>query len=733
MLDRQVIDRILTKSACEEQFRAFHRATATPGGIVEVRIPKPFDRWRGAVSGYFDSEDALVAAVLPYVTKPQAAGVYATINQVNPALFARAPNVLLDRAEHTTTDKDILRRRFLFVDIDPVRPVGISATREERTAALDATDAVVAYLTDLGWPAPAIVGSSGNGGAIFYRVDLPNTLESTQLVSRVLKRLASLFDSEAATIDTSVSNAARIVKLPGTAAAKGRQTVDRPWRFAIMTTNPDAGVVDVEQLDAFTDLGDDDPSEPMESEGSPNKASSTGAGADTGSAQDEPSRTGELDVAAVLKARGIGFTHKKTPYGDVWVLDACLTSGDHDDGACIIRLASGALAYRCQHTSCKGKSWADAKAALGLPSRTTSGKSGPGDRRGPRILTEEEYLRRPLPEQQITGVIQVGSFAMLVADFGSFKTFVALAMAKCVAHGLAWMGYPTRKGVALYIAGEGGTAIQKRLRAFSKHHGVGTSPDFFMLPEAIAMIDDGQVDGLIQAIRALPAVPTFIVLDTVARTFGPGNENAQEDMGRYVDAVGRLQAEFGATVLVVHHVNKQGEYRRSTALPGAVDTKIDLDPTKDGVKLRCTKQKDFEAFRPIFLQKVVVPLEDGPVTDDTVADPDRLTSLVFVTAGTEPGGEDATFSHLSQSERAMLTALVLANAADGPVRTTHWFKTVVGVPEGTLYRVRPTLVDSGYVATTQQGNSTFNTITTEGRRVLEPLPNPFGTEASDAT
>lgn len=429
-------------------------------------------------------------------------------------------------------------------------------------------------------------------------------------------------------------------------------------------------------------------------------------------------RGATIDIATILSSGNRGYELKKESWADKYVLEQCLTSTDHAAGACIIQFPSGALAYKCMHATCKDKAWADAKAALGLSGKTTTAEGGAGERKGPRILTEEEYLDRPLPEQQISGVIQVGSFVMLVSDFGKFKTFIGLSLAKCLAHGLPWMNFATKKGVALYIAGEGGTAIQKRLRAFSKHHGVGASPDFYMLPEAIAMIDDDQVDGLIEAIRALPAVPTFIVLDTVARTFGPGNENAQEDMGRYVDAVGRLQTEFGSTVMVIHHNNKQGAYRGSTALPGAVDTMIELEATKDGVKLRCSKQKDFEAFRPIFLQKVIVPLDDGPLTDDTVVDPDRLTSLVFVPAGTEPGGEEATFSGLSD--------------ADGPVRTTHWFKTVVGVPGGTFYRVRPTLVDSGYVATTQQGTSTFNAITAEGRRALDPMPNPFGTEAGHA-
>ena len=62
---------------------------------------------------------------------------------------------------------------------------------------------------------------------------------------------------------------------------------------------------------------------------------------------------------------------KAKPYGTVYVLDRCLTSDAHEDGATIIEAPSGRLYYRCLHDTCTGKRWADAKAALDLPPRPT--------------------------------------------------------------------------------------------------------------------------------------------------------------------------------------------------------------------------------------------------------------------------------------------------------------------------------------------------------------------------
>src|SRR4029450_13592033 len=96
---------------------------------------------------------------------------------VTPALLARAVNRLKSDAKTTTADADIVRRRRILIDCDPVRPTGISSTDEERDRALAIRDQVREFLGALGWPPPLAATMSGNGAGLVYAVDLPNDRE----------------------------------------------------------------------------------------------------------------------------------------------------------------------------------------------------------------------------------------------------------------------------------------------------------------------------------------------------------------------------------------------------------------------------------------------------------------------------------------------------------------------------------------------------------------------------
>ena len=65
----------------------------------------------------------------------------------------------------------------------------------------------------------------------------------------------------------------------------------------------------------------------------------------------------------------------------------------------------------------------------------------------------------------IDGVIPAGSINWMVASPESFKTFIALDMATCVASGRPWHGRTTDDAVVLYLAGEGGNDIHVRRAA----------------------------------------------------------------------------------------------------------------------------------------------------------------------------------------------------------------------------------------------------------------------------
>ncbi len=66
--------------------------------------------------------------------------------------------------------------------------------------------------------------------AFLDSVNLPNDALSKDMLRNLLKNLSTILGNEVVDVDTSVFNAARIVKLYGTAARKGDATPDRPHR-----------------------------------------------------------------------------------------------------------------------------------------------------------------------------------------------------------------------------------------------------------------------------------------------------------------------------------------------------------------------------------------------------------------------------------------------------------------------------------------------------------------------
>lgn len=205
----------------------FLSAIASPDDVIEIRAFEA-DKYIRIASGYFNDRDMLLQAVADLeAQKPT--GIFCTVNRVDRALLARANNRVV-KARYTTADADITARAVLPIDVDSVRPSGISATDAELGAALEVADNIDRHFQRQQWPAPIFV-CSGNGYHLYYRVDLPADESATDWVKRTLATLADKFDTDGAKVDRSVYNAARIMRLPGTTARKGDPLPDRPHRI----------------------------------------------------------------------------------------------------------------------------------------------------------------------------------------------------------------------------------------------------------------------------------------------------------------------------------------------------------------------------------------------------------------------------------------------------------------------------------------------------------------------
>jgi hypothetical protein len=177
---------------------------AKPGQVVELRlleVQSQGNRIPVTMSGYFDDFELLANSACRY--GGSAKGVYVTLNPVKPALLARAANRLRIAGKNAplTSEADITARAFEIRD----------ALRQQD------------------WPNP-IVGDSGNGAHLLYRVEIPTS--DNELVKQCLQALARRFDNDRVKVDQRVFNPARIWKLYGTVSRKGDNVADRPHRLA---------------------------------------------------------------------------------------------------------------------------------------------------------------------------------------------------------------------------------------------------------------------------------------------------------------------------------------------------------------------------------------------------------------------------------------------------------------------------------------------------------------------
>jgi hypothetical protein len=201
------------------------RLLMAPGAVHELRVPQAGRL--GTISGYFDNPEALACAATRLDGLHP--GIYITLNPCRPELLARSCNRIQPHAHVTTSDHDIARRRWLFIDCDPRRPAGISSSDREHSRAIATACGIWDDLRGPGFPDP-VVADSGNGAHLLYLVDLSNSPEATNTVQGILKGVAIRCAPDDIEIDVSVYNAARICKLYGTLVKKGDSTADRPHR-----------------------------------------------------------------------------------------------------------------------------------------------------------------------------------------------------------------------------------------------------------------------------------------------------------------------------------------------------------------------------------------------------------------------------------------------------------------------------------------------------------------------
>jgi RecA-family ATPase len=250
------------------------------------------------------------------------------------------------------------------------------------------------------------------------------------------------------------------------------------------------------------------------------------------------------------------------------------------------------------------------------------------------FLYPEQMVEVEHDEELIESWLPEGGIHLLYAPKDCFKSFLAVDWFLCVASGRAWNGWQAKQGPAIYIAGEGNHGLRRRFNAWCIRHRIA----FESLPIAVSQWPMQALDAdnvaqwseHIAEVEAHYGAPArFVVVDTLATNFGPGDENAPTDMARFLAMLAiHIKRSPSTTILVVHHSGKDESRgaRGGSSIEGNAEAVFTLARVKDSeraVELACKHIKDGE--KPPTMRLIARTVELG--TTDRHGDP--LTSLVL--------------------------------------------------------------------------------------------------------
>jgi RecA-family ATPase len=204
---------------------------------------------------------------------------------------------------------------------------------------------------------------------------------------------------------------------------------------------------------------------------------------------------------------------------------------------------------------------------------------------------------RPI-QYLVDELVPENSLVEIFGDPGSAKSFLGIDVACSVATGTDFQGFETTQGPVLYIAGEGRRGVVQRSHCWFHYHNLPVEgAQIYISKHEVGYRDPSDLEKMIEEIDCLEEAgnkPKLTIIDTLARNFGGGDENATKDMSEFINGVCAVNNRYGCATIIIHHsgLSDKGRARGNSSLKGALDAEFQVTKNNEFVYFKCTKMKD---------------------------------------------------------------------------------------------------------------------------------------------
>lgn len=559
--------------------------------LFEIRMIGKGNKKR-VISGYFTDADTLIKQF--DTIDPRGLNMYITINKVNDGCYSREQHDCFRQTDLTTHDNEIDSYEWLFIDLDPKRVSDVSSTETELEYAKELADKVYIYMKNLGFQEP-LRALSGNGHHLLYKIDIPNTVENKKLIERCLVNLSSMFDNDKVKIDIINHNQARVCKLYGTLAQKGSNTKTRPHRMSKITYIPDE--IKTNRIELLNVLAGELPEVPKATRRTTNYSN-------------------EFDIEDWMAEHGL------EPMGanagtdcTIYPLANCPFDHSHTDGdSKIFKYTNGAIAFKCHHNSCRGKTWQDVRELLEPGAYDNKNEEieraiEEGWQRHKQYLIVQktdnvEKVKKGLPKltaisafdlqnkefeeryYAVQNMIPEGE-TVIAAPPKTGKSWLMLDMCLKVAEGKTFLGFDTKQSDTLYLALEDGDSFeQERLNIVTG--GAQAPKNFHFVFSNVMPMNEGFLLQLEELLKVFPNIKV-VVIDTLQ--FVKYRQGKSESAYECDYRTGRDLKEFAEknhlaivvvthTTKMIHMEDEMSNVSGTNGVTGAADAVIVLSKEK---------------------------------------------------------------------------------------------------------------------------------------------------------
>ncbi len=213
----------------------------------------------------------------------------------------------------------------------------------------------------------------------------------------------------------------------------------------------------------------------------------------------------------------------------------------------------------------------------------------------------------PRPEFYIQDILPKQGVMLIYGNPKVKKSWLVQHMAFTLAIGDEWLGFRTEPARVLLANFEiSPIAYFWRLRDMARNYQLPAQMLYEVSPMLMYLDEQENFNRFASWVREMN--PDVIILDCLAACFG-GDENDGGQMARWIARMGELKAENDASLIIVHHTNKNllstssvDRARGHSRLTGWVDTLCFIMEQPSGVQLQFKARQATRELRNLNIQ-----------------------------------------------------------------------------------------------------------------------------------